>query len=265
MVVVPCARCASGAGARGENVARQQHRQPSGRWRSERGAVALTNGVVIAVVVVAGIVSVTLLARTARAANRINHKAENIAKTGQGINTATDSVIQLTRTNQTAGSILASAKPLEGKLNQVIGLAQSVDGLAKSINGTAGEINGTGKTINGTATAINGSAGKINGTAKTINGTAKAISGHATSINGSATAINATAGTINAQAAAILDVAKRINNDVAQINTNLDGTIGLAQAVKTDTGNILGEAKAAERYARCIDERIPPPGVPCSK
>lgn len=247
-------------------MARQEHIHPPGRWRSERGAVALTNGVVIAVVVVAALVSVSLLARTARAANRINHKAENIARTGQGINTATDSVIQLTRTNETAGSILASAQPLEGKLNEVVTLAQSVDGLAKSINGTAGTINSTGKTINGTAGAINGSAVKINGTAKTINGTAKAISGHATSINGSATAINASAGSINAQAAAILDVAKRINNDVAQINTNLDGTIAVAKAIKADTGNVLAEAKTAERYARCIDERVPPgPGSgPCN-
>jgi len=157
------------------------------------------------------LVSVSLLARTARAANRINHKAENIAKTGQGINTATDSVIQLNRTNETASSILNSAKPLEGKLAQVITLAQSVDGLAKSINGTAGTINNTGGTINGTASAINGSAVKINGTAKTIGGTAKAISGSANSINASAGTINATAGAINSQAAAILDVAKRIN------------------------------------------------------
>ena len=214
--------------------------------------------------VVAALVSASLLARTARAANRINHKAENIAKTGQGINTATDSVIQLTRTNETASSILTSAQPLEGKLSQVIGLAQSVDGLAKSINGTAGTINGTGQTINQTASAINGSAVKINGTARTINGTAKTISGHAGSINGSATAINATAGAINAQAAAILDVAKRINDDVAQINTNLDGTLGVANAIKADTGNILVEAKAAERYAHCIDQRIPPPGPPCA-
>jgi len=247
----------------GVHVASQQDAQPSGRWRSERGTAALTNSVVIAVVVVAGIVSVTLLARTARAANRINHKAENIARTGQGINTATDSVIQLTRTNETAGSILASAKPLEGKLSQVIDLAQSVDGLAKSINGTAGEINGTGKTINGTATAINGSAVKINGTAKTIGGTAKAISGSATSINTSATTINATAGAINTQAAAILDIANKINDDVAQINKNLDGTISVANTIKGDTGNILTEAKTAERYAACIDKRIGAIGAPC--
>jgi methyl-accepting chemotaxis protein len=239
-------------------LASRNFRPKRARWRSERGAVALTNGVVVAVVIVAGLVSVSLLARTARAANRINHKAENIAKTGQGINTATDSVIQLNRTNETASSILNSAKPLEGKLAQVITLAQSVDGLAKSINGTAGTINDTGGTINGTASAINGSAVKINGTAKTIGGTAKAISGSANSINTSAGTINATAGAINSQAAAILDVAKRINNDVAQINTNLDGTISVANTIKGDTANILAEAKAAERYARCIDQRVPP-------
>jgi methyl-accepting chemotaxis protein len=238
-------------------------RRQRARWRSERGVVALTNGVVIAVVVIAGIVSVTLLARTARAANRINHKAENIAKTGQGINTATDSVIQLSRTNETASSILNSAKPLQGQLAQVITLAQSVDGLAKSINSTAGTINSTGGTINGTAGTINGSAVKINGTAKTINGTAKSISGSATSINTSATTINATAKDINAQAAKILDVAKRINDDVAQINRNLDGTISVAQAIKGDTGNILGQAKTAEHYAKCIDNHLSVPAQGC--
>ena len=95
-------------------MARQQPSQAPRRWRSERGSVALTNGVVIAVVLVAALVSAALLARTARAANRINHKAENIARTGQGINTATDSVIQLTRTNETASSILTAPSRWKG-------------------------------------------------------------------------------------------------------------------------------------------------------
>ena len=223
-----------------------------------KGSSSLLQAVVLVVVLAATGVTALLLARTMRATDRINLKAKNIARTGQGINTATDSVIQLNRTNETASSILTSAKPLEGKLAQVITLAQSVDGLAKSINGTAGTINSTGGTINGTASAINGSAVKINGTAKAIGGTAKAISGSAGSINTSAATINATAKDINAQAAAILDVAKRINDDVAQINRNLDGTIAVAQAIKGDTGNILGEAQTADRYAKCIDNRIPP-------
>jgi methyl-accepting chemotaxis protein len=246
-----------GALQRGVNrLGAKDHREQHRRFGSERAAASTTNLVVIAVVIVAGLVSVTLLARTTRAANRINAKAERIAKTGQGINIATDSVVQLNRTNQTASSILASAKPLEGKVGQIVTLAQSIDGLATSINGTAGTINATGGKINGTAGEINGTAGRINKTAKDINGTARAIAGSAGSINASALKINATAKDINTQAAAILDVARRINDDVAQINKNLDGTIGLANAIKGDTGNILGEAQTAQKYADCIDKRL---------
>lgn len=234
----------------------KDHREQHRRFGSERGAASTTNLVVIAVVIVAGLVSVTLLARTTRAANRINAKAERIAKTGQGINIATDSVIQLNRTNETASSILATAKPLEGKLGEIVNLAQSVDGLATSINGTAGTINATGGKINGTAGEINSTAGRINKTAKDINTTARAIAGSAGSINTSALKINGTAKDINTQAAAILNVARRINDDVAQINKNLDGTIGLANAIKGDTGNILGEAQKAQKFADCIDKRI---------
>lgn len=226
------------------------------RWQQERGSVTVTNAVVVAVVVVAGVVSVTLLARTTKAAQRINVKAEHIAKTGTGINTATDSVIQLNRTNETAASILASSKPLEGKLNEIVAIAQGIDGLAKSIDGTAGTINGTGIRINGTATEINGTAGKINGTAETINNTASNIGGTAGAINASAVRINGTAKDINAKAAEILATAKKIDQDVVEINQQIDRVIGLQDGIFADTTNILGEAKAADRYARCIDERL---------
>jgi hypothetical protein len=220
-------------------LARQQHLQPPRRWRGERGAVALTNGIVIAVVVVAALVSASLLARTARAANRINHKAEHIA-TGQGINTATDSV---------------PAQPHQ-RDSQFHPRQRQVDRLGRAVDLGGTAVDGGGRPVDGLAGAVDRAGRAVDGP--------KAISGHASSINGSATAINATAGAINAQAAAILDVAKRINNDVAQINTNLDGTLAVANIIKTDTGNILVEAKAAERYAKCIDERIPPPGPPCA-
>lgn len=234
------------------------------RFRRDEGGVAdVSNLVVIAVVLVAGVVSVVLLARTTSAANRINHKAERIAQTGRGINIATDSVIQLRRTNETAQSILASAKPVSPALAEIVAVAQGIDGLASSINGTAGSINGTGGKINGTAGEINGSAGKINKVAKDINGHASAVEGHATSINSSAGKINATARDINAQAAAILDVAKRINDDVAQINRNVDVTILLASGIKGDTANILGEAGKAARFAHCIDERLGNPSASC--
>jgi len=172
------------------------------RWSSaadERGQATFSLLIVVAVVAVA----VILLQRTAWHAEHINDKAGTIAKSGSGINTATQAVLKLGRTNELAGSILETAKPLEGKLDEVIRLAKSIDGLATSINASAGTINGTAKGINGTASTI-------------------------------------------------LGTARSINDGVAQINVNLDTTLALATAIKTDTGNILTNAKAADRELDCI-------------
>ena len=84
------------------------------------GRQHLLNVAVLAAVLAAlGIVTL-LLARTMRATDRINLKAKTIARTGQGINEATDSVVQLNRTNETAASILASTQPLAGDLSAMV-------------------------------------------------------------------------------------------------------------------------------------------------
>jgi methyl-accepting chemotaxis protein len=224
-----------------------------GVGRAGLRAATATNAMVLGIVLVAAAVSAVLLLRTMNAADRINDKAMNIAQTGRGINIATDSVIQLNRTNEAAGSILESATPLEGKLSEIVTLAQAVDGLAGSIDGNATAINATAGDILGTAGRINASAGEINGTAKKINGTAGAIGDSAKKIGGSAGTINATAKGINAEAVDILDVARRIDKDVRLINENLDVTIGLVNDVKKDTGDVLKQAQAAQRNASCID------------
>jgi methyl-accepting chemotaxis protein len=215
----------------------------------QAGNAAVSNLVTIAIVSVSLVTLVVLLQRTTSVADSIDAKAKRISRTGQGINTATDSVIQLNRTNETAASILTTAEPLQGKLDQIVKVAQSIDGRAGSILGTAKDINGTGAKVNGTA-------GTINKTAKDINGTAGAIHATALAIDGTAGKINGTAKDINSQAAAILDVAKRINDDVAAINQSIDTTLGIVGAVKSDTGNILVQAKTADHLAKCIDERL---------
>lgn len=131
------------------------------RWSSaadQRGQA--TFSLIIVIVVVA--IAVVLLQRTAWTAESINDKAGRIATGGGNINTATAAVLKLEKTNEYAGSILATAQPLEGKLNEVIRLAKSIDGLATSINGTATTINGTAKGINGTASTILTTARSIN-------------------------------------------------------------------------------------------------------
>ena len=131
----------------------------------ERGQA--TFSLLIVVVVVA--VAVVLLQRTAWHAEHINKKAGVIAQTGGGINTATQAVLKLGRTNELAASILQTAQPLQGKLDQIIQLAKSVDGLATSINNSATTINGTAKGINGTASTILSTARSINDGVAQIN------------------------------------------------------------------------------------------------
>ncbi len=50
--------------------------------------------------------------------------------------------------------------------------------------------------------------------------------------------------------------ARSINDGVAQINVNLDDTLRLAAAIKTDTGNILTGARAADRSLDCIENGL---------
>jgi len=232
--------------------------------------------VLVIVVAVVGVAAV-LLARTVQEAQAINAKAQNIATSGRGINQSTDSVVQLRRTNALAESILASARPLDTQLGRIVATATGIDtraasinSKAGSINATAGSINDSAGTINTSAGEINSAAGEINSSAGSINSTAGAINTSAGSIDTSAGAINSSAGEINDSAGTInesavridddagtiLFTARQIDEDVRLINTNLDVTLDLVTQVKGDTGNILGQAGAANQTAACIDRKL---------
>jgi methyl-accepting chemotaxis protein len=157
----------------------------------ERGQATFSLLIVVAVIATA----VVLLQRTAWHAEHINDKAGVIATSGAGINTSTQAVLKLGRTNELAGSILESAKPLEGKLDEIVRLARSVDGLATSINASAG-------TINGTARGINGTAGTILATARSINDGVAQINANLDTTLGLADAIKTDTGNILAGARA---------------------------------------------------------------
>ena len=227
-----------------------------------RGFTVASFIVLVLVVVVVGTAAV-LLAKTVQNAQSINDKAQNIATVGTGINEATDSVVQLTRTNKLAESILRSANPLERQLNGIVGEARSIDNLAGSINATAGDINNSATTIGGTATDINASAGDINSAAGSINQSAGSIGGSAGAINNRARAINANAGSINQSAisidrdaSSILDTGRMVDRDVSLINRNLDVSLNIVGAVKSDTANILRQAVGAHDTAACIDRKL---------
>jgi methyl-accepting chemotaxis protein len=144
--------------------------------RRESGGAGLFNVISVVILVVGVLVigiAAALLARTLAAAQSIDKKAQTIAENAGKINVATNSVIELNRTNELASSILSSAKPLQGLLNTTEATARDIAGLAKSINTTAGTIKDTAGTINGAATTIDNTAGGIDNSVGTINRTTR--------------------------------------------------------------------------------------------
>ena len=113
------------------------------------GGAGLFNVVSVVILIVGVLVigiAAALLARTLAAAQSIDKKAQTIAVNAGKINVATNSVIELNRTNELASSILSSVKPLQGLLNTVDATARDIAGLAKSISTTAGTIKATAGT-----------------------------------------------------------------------------------------------------------------------
>ncbi len=133
--------------------------------------------------------------------------------------------------------------------------AERIAATGSGINTSTAAVLKLGRT-NQLATSILDSAQPLEGQLVEILRLARTIDGVAGSINGTAGAINGTAKGINGSAVTILGSARSINDGVAQINANLDTTIELARAIKSDTGNILGQADVANHYASCIDRGL---------
>jgi methyl-accepting chemotaxis protein len=220
------------------------------------GGVQGVNVIILVLVAASVTIAAGLLAETVNTARAIDKKAKSIRDTGVGINTATDSIAQLVKTNQIASSILKTAAPLDGVLTKIVARAKSINRDATSIDSLASTILSTAGTINTSATTINGVASEINNTASEINGTAKAIDSIAGGINDVAGTINRTAKSINTTAgpgAGILGIARTIDGDAASIIQALTITLNTVNGIKSDSGDILGDATAIKDTAACID------------
>lgn len=202
----------------------------------------------VVVLVVTGLAT-WLLIRTLDAAAGIDDSANEIALDGRGIDIATDSVIQLRRTNRIARSILESAQPLDRQLVVIANEARSIDATAMDIDATANAIDQTARGINSTAATINVRAEDIDATADRILVTAR-------DINSVAATIETRADGINAEAAEILDVARQIDDDVRLINTNLNRSIVLSGRIESDTSDILARVRQTHQTSACIDSRL---------
>jgi uncharacterized protein YoxC len=221
-----------------------------------KGSQHVLNAVVLLVVIGATTLTGVLLARTMRATDRINAKTKAIARTGQGINTATDSVIQLSRTNELAGSILASTQPLAGDLAAMVDQAKELDSLSGSLDTNTAAINATVAQLLATANGMSATAGDINASTKKIAATSAEVAGTTNEVSKSTGVLNATAKGIHAHLAELLDTTKKLAADVAEINKRVDIGLGLDRAIRLDTANLLAQVAETQRYVACIDRKV---------
>ena len=152
------------------------------RRADQRGAAALSPLTAI-ITLVTILLAALLINRVAWTAESINKKASTIQASAGSIQSDSVAVLNLDATNSSASSILVSAKPLDDKLKQIVSLAGSVLGSAKSINGSAGTVSGTAKSINDTASTVSGTASGINSTAAGILTIAQSIMAGVNQIN----------------------------------------------------------------------------------
>lgn len=221
-----------------------------------KGSSHLLNLVVLLIVLGATGLTAVLLARTMRATDRINQKAKVIAQTGQGINDATDSVVQLGRTNETASSILASTQPLAGDLAAMVEQAKALDALSGSLDASTGSINATVARLLASANEMSATAGDINASTRKIAASSSDVDATTRQVGATTAALNTTAKGINAALAGLLDTTRKIGDDVAKINQRIDTGLDLDRALKNDTGNLLAQVVLTQRYAACIDRKL---------
>jgi methyl-accepting chemotaxis protein len=222
----------------------------------QKGSQHLLNFVVLLAVIGATMLTGLLLARTMRATDRINAKAKTIARTGQGISSATDSVIQLSRTNELAASILGSTQPLAGDLGAMVEQAKALDALSGSLDASTGAINTTLAQLLATANGMNATAGDINTSTKKIAASSAELAGTTQEVATSTGTLNATAKTINAHLADLLDTTRKLDADVVEINKRVDIGLALDRAIRIDTGNLLAQVVLTQRYVACIDRKV---------
>ena len=221
-----------------------------------KGSQHLLNFVVLLAVIGATALTAILLARTMRATDGINLKTKTIARTGQGINTATDSVIQLSRTNELAGSILGSTQPLAGDLASMLEQARALDALSGSLDTNTAAINGTVARLLATANGMSATAGDINTSTKKIAATSAEVAGTTNDVSKSTGTLNTTAKGIHAHLAELLETTKKLGYDVSEINKRVDIGLALDRAIRIDTSNLRPQVALTQRSVACIDRKV---------
>jgi hypothetical protein len=188
--------------------------------------------VAVAIVLVIATVAVGLLWRTASNAAAIHHRTHRIAASARGVNTYTDAILQLDKTNAAAASILLSVLPTNEALDQIQARSKEINALLASIRDSSG--------------SLDTSTGAINKASASISDQLRALGVTGDQLRNSAEGINTDAAKILAELTAIAKGVSLINGDLSVTRTIL-------AAILADTGNIDTATKRTAHLSSCID------------
>jgi hypothetical protein len=186
----------------------------------------------IALVTVLALVAVGLLWLTAHSAAQIQHRTSRISSSARGVNTYTDAILQLDRTNAAAASILLSILPTNEGLDQIQARATDINALLASIRTSTGSIDSSSRAMN-TATG--------------------SISDQLRGLGVSGDRLRTTATGLNADATRILAQLTAISRGVSLIDADMAVTRAVLAAILADTGNIDTATKRTAHLTACID------------
>lgn len=189
----------------------------------------------IGVVLLGALTLLGLLHRTQSNAADIRATTVQIAESGRGINSYTDSIVQLNRTNELAASILQSVKPVGANLDGVASLASQIDGSVGSIKRSSNSIDRSSTSIEQSSASIRDEVLGISSSIGPINGSLQGI---------------------NANAAAILATATAIRRGVDMVSTDLASTARITGQILLDAQGIHTGGARTEHLARCIDNGL---------
>ena len=203
--------------------------------QSKPGRTTLPGRLSIAVVSLAFLVMLALLYRTQMNAAAIRSETNRIATTGQGINSYTDSIIELNQTNSLESSILTRVQPLHGALTKIAVLS---DG------------------INSSVTAANSAAGSIASSAKSINASASSIRADIAVIRSTTGDINSSLAGVNTNAGRILAQAQQVQQGLAVISSNLNTTLAVTSRILRDAEGVSNAMGRTNHEAACVDNGL---------
>lgn len=188
---------------------------------SEEGAVAVH----LVLTVAFALFAVTQLTRTAVATRQIDVRVQDIVTSVDGVETGTEPVAALTRTDSLTSQILSAAAPLSAQAEQVADSAASIDKHVKDIAANA--------------TSIYANAKGINASAQEINSSARAVNAHAVSIL--------------AAFQHLAPVVVSFDDGIAAINERVDTVVTLSRGINSDAADIMRNATGIRLHAGSID------------